>query len=94
MTWTCDKCNGKNNNSSVKCRIKKCHAPKPEIIIKKEIIKQQKKELRDLCPNCHVHRDFIHIKKNEWKCPVCKRHCKFKGKPVPEYTDDGKSDIL
>ena len=89
MVWICETCKGKNNNSSVKCRINKCHAPKPLADIKKD-----NKLQRDLCPKCCTHRDFVRIDKKRWKCPVCKKLYKFKGKPVPEYIDDGKSDIL
>lgn len=94
MVWICEVCKGKNNNSSYKCRINKCHALKPEKIIKKELKKLEKKVKRDLCPTCGIHRNFVHISKNQWKCPVCKKLYRFKGKTVPEYVDDGKSDIL
>ena len=84
MVWICLVCNGKNNNSSVKCRINKCHAPKPIKVIEKEQKKLEKQEKRDLCPTCGIHRDFTHVTKNQWKCPVCKKLYRFKGKPVPE----------
>lgn len=83
MVWICIKCNGKNNNSSVKCRINKCHAPKPEKIIQKELQKIK----RDFCPKCNRHQNFVQITKKKWKCPVCKKLYKFTGEPVLEIKE-------
>lgn len=85
MVWICTKCNGKNQNSSVKCRINKCHEPKPIQIIQKQIQKELKFNQRDFCPVCKTHRDFKRKdSKNRWTCSTCHRTFRFKGKPIPE----------
>ena len=82
MVWICETCNGKNNNSSVKCRIGKCHAPKPQVVLDVD----EKKIIRDYCPKCKHHQNFV--RKSRWskkyKCPNCKRFALFHGEPVPE----------
>lgn len=96
MVWICEVCNGKNNNSSIKCRINKCHALKPQKIILKEQKILEESFKRDLCPTCKTHQDFVRKSKrqNQWICKKCHKIYRFKGKPVPEYVDDGKSNIF
>lgn len=88
MTWTCTKCNGKNQNSSTKCRINKCHEPKPQNIID---LQKSIREIRDYCPICKTHQDFKRIKGKQYACQKCHRRFKFKGKPVPEKINNNES---
>lgn len=81
MVWICEVCNGKNNNSSIKCRVQQCHAPKPQSVIDAEI---NKRIVRDYCPVCKVHQYFYRIKGKSYACQKCHKRFKFKGKPVPE----------
>lgn len=82
MVWLCTVCGGKNNNSSTKCRIYKCHAPKPVVINRDE-----RNHVRDYCPNCQHHEDFNRVGKNVWSCSRCHKKCKMTGKPVPEINE-------
>jgi hypothetical protein len=83
MVWFCTVCNGKNLNTSKKCRINKCHAPRPEIVVNND----SKKVIRDYCPKCQKHTNFVRrsMWSKKYKCPGCKRMALFHGEPVPEF---------
>ncbi|QDI74016.1 hypothetical protein QIT55_gp30 [Nitrosopumilus spindle-shaped virus] len=78
--WTCEKCFEKNNNNSRNCHTKSCPGKKPEKIIQQE----QQETIRDFCPKCQSHQDFVKISKGKYKCTRCKRKFRMTGAPVPE----------
>lgn len=93
MVWICEVCSGKNNNSSVKCRVQKCHAPKPQKLIEFEQKVFEETFVRDFCPTCKSHQDFVKkSSKNQWACGRCHKIYRFKGKPVPEIKNEVTND--
>lgn len=83
--WSCTICGKHNQNKNNKCRKAFCKGEKPEQLVRLEQKTYQKNHVRDFCPKCKSHQDFVKINgKRKYQCTRCKRSFKFRGKPVPE----------
>lgn len=78
--WTCETCFQKNNNNSKNCHTKSCPGKKPEKLIEKE----KQETVRDFCPKCQSHQDFVKISKKKFRCNKCRRKFNMVGAPIPE----------